>query len=140
MRRRLAVMMFLQYAALGAWAVTLPTLLMAQPHEGGLCLSGQQVGLIFATYAIAAIGSPFVVGLLADRFFAAQRLFAVLHLTSALILLVCCVFVVWQREELRFELNKAAMCEEKHGSLWRDIWERDSVQAFLEHPSTYQHG
>src|SRR5438105_12588502 len=119
MRRRLAVMMFLQYAVLGVWGVTLPTFLMAPPHEGGLSLSAQQVGLLFGTFAIAAMGTPFVVGLLADRFFAAQRLFAVLHLLCGVALLICFVFVVRQRDELRFELNKTAMDEGKYGDLWR---------------------
>lgn len=90
MRRRLAVMMFLQYAILGVWGVTLPTFLMAPPHEGGLSLSGQQVGLLFSTFAIAAILSPFVAGLLADRFFAGQRLFALLHILGTIVL-----FLFW---------------------------------------------
>ena len=37
-RIQLSVMMFLQYAVLGVWGVTLPTFLMAAPHEGAFCL------------------------------------------------------------------------------------------------------
>jgi nucleoside transporter len=101
MRRRLAVMMFLQYAILGVWGVTLPTFLMAPPHEGGLSLSGQQVGLLFGTFAIAAMGTPFVIGLLADRFFASQRLLAVLHLLGAVFLTILFVYVVLSRSQMR---------------------------------------
>ncbi len=92
-------MMFLQYAILGVWGVTLPTFLLAPPHEGGLSLSGQQVGLLFATFAIAAMGTPFVVGLLADRFFASQRLYAALHLLGAVFLTFLFAAVVDERTE-----------------------------------------
>ena len=69
LRLRLSVLMFLQYAALGGWCVTLPSFLRASPNDGGLSLSGQQVGWLYATFAIAAILSPLVAGLLADTLF-----------------------------------------------------------------------
>jgi nucleoside transporter len=139
-RRRLAVMMFLQYAVLGVWGVTLPTFLMAPPYEGGLALSAQQVGLLFATFAIAAMSTPFVVGLLADRFFASQRLFAALHLLCATATLACFVFAVRQRDELHYQLTKTVMDEEQFGDLWRQIWEREDVALFLQYPDAYDRG
>ncbi|MBX7103748.1 MAG: MFS transporter [Gemmataceae bacterium] len=87
MRTRLAAMMFLQYFIMGVWNVTLPTFLMAPPHEGGLALSGQQVGLLYATHAVAGSIAPFLVGLLADRFFEAQRVLGMLHIGGAGVLL-----------------------------------------------------
>jgi nucleoside transporter len=78
---RLGLMMLLQYFIWGAWYVTLATWLAA------LHFSGQQIGWIAGTTAIGAIVSPFLVGLVADRLFATQRLLGVLHALGAATLL-----------------------------------------------------
>jgi nucleoside transporter len=80
---RLAGLMFVQYFVMGLWAVTLGAFLMGSPHEGGLNLSARHVGLIYSTFAIAATLAPLLVGLIADRLFATQRVLAVLHLIGA---------------------------------------------------------
>src|SRR2546426_1595912 len=78
---RLSLMMFLNYVVWGAWYVTIGTYLTAT-----LKFSGTQAGAIFGTTALACMISPFFVGLMADRFFATERVLATLHLLGAALL------------------------------------------------------
>lgn len=77
-RLRLSILMFLEYFTWGAWYVTMGTYLIT-----ALKADAVQVGAAYANLSIAAIISPFFVGLIADRFFAAQKVLAVLHLAGA---------------------------------------------------------
>lgn len=76
---RLSAMMFLQFFIWGAWFVTLGTYLV----QGPLQASASQVATAFLSQSIGAIVAPFLVGLVADRYFAAQRILALLHLVGA---------------------------------------------------------
>lgn len=80
---RLALMMFLQYAALGAWVVPLSGWLVKPAAMGGLGFNSQQTASIYMTLAVGGLVAPFITGLLADRYFASEKLVGILHLAMA---------------------------------------------------------
>lgn len=73
--------MFLQYYIWGAWYPSMGTYLAHQLKFGGA-----QIGVTYGAFAIGAIISPFFVGLIADRFFAAEKLLAVLGFAGGIVL------------------------------------------------------
>src|SRR5215471_6676828 len=81
LKARLCFMMFLNYVIWGAWYVTIGTYLTAT-----LKFSGTHAGAIFGTTALASMISPFFIGLVADRFFATEKVLATLHFLGALLL------------------------------------------------------
>lgn len=75
---QLSTMMFLEFFIWGAWFVTLGTFLGAN-----LGASGAQTAAAFSTQSFGAIIAPFVIGLIADKYFNAERILGILHLCGA---------------------------------------------------------
>jgi len=78
---QLSLMMFLQFFIWGGWFVTLGTFL-----GNNLGASGAETGMAFSTQSWGAIIAPFFIGLIADRYFNAERILGVLHLVGALLM------------------------------------------------------
>ncbi|APS40081.1 nucleoside transporter [Salegentibacter agarivorans] len=88
-RFQLSTMMFLEFFIWGGWFVTLGTFL---PQN--LEATGAQTAMAFSTQSWGAIVAPFIIGLIADRFFNAERILGVLHLIGALLL-----YMMFQAED-----------------------------------------
>jgi len=77
-RVQLSVMMFLEFFIWGGWFVTLGTFLGAN-----LQASGGQIANVYSTQSWGAIIAPFIIGLIADRYFNAEKILGVLHIAGA---------------------------------------------------------
>jgi sugar phosphate permease len=73
--------MFLEFFIWGAWFVTLGTFL-----GNNLNASGSESAMAFSTQSYGAILAPFVIGLIADKYFNAERILGILHLVGAVLM------------------------------------------------------
>ena len=80
-RIKLSIFMFLQYLIWGSWYVS-----MASYLSKTLQFSGEQIGLAYGAFAIGAMIAPFFVGLIADRYFASEKILAFLGIFGGLLL------------------------------------------------------
>jgi nucleoside transporter len=80
-RFQLSLMMFLEFFIWGGWFVTMGTFL-----GNNLGASGAETAMAYSTQSWGAIIAPFIIGLIADRFFNAERILGVLHLVGAFLM------------------------------------------------------
>jgi nucleoside transporter len=78
---KLSVMMLLEYFIWGAWYVTMATYMSEYLHS-----SGADIGGAYSALALATMISPFFIGMVADRFFAAQKILGVFHIIGGILL------------------------------------------------------
>ncbi len=78
---QLSFMMFLEFFIWGGWFVTMGTFLSQSFNA-----SGSQLAQAYETQSIGAIIAPFIIGLIADRYFSAQKILGLLHILGAVIL------------------------------------------------------
>ena len=74
-------MMFLEFFIWGAWFVTLGTFL-----GNNLRATDGEIALAFSTQSWGAIIAPFVIGIIADRYFNAERILGILHVLGAVLM------------------------------------------------------
>lgn len=89
-RLKLSIMMFLEFFIWGAWFVTLGTFL-----GNNLKATGSETAAIFSTQSWGAIIAPFIIGLIADRYFNAEKILGILHLVGAFLM-----YQMYQSEEV----------------------------------------
>ncbi len=80
-RAQLCFMMFLEFFIWGAWFVTLGTFL-----GNNLKATDGEIALAFSTQSWGAIIAPFVIGIIADRYFNAEKILGILHLLGAVLM------------------------------------------------------
>ncbi|WP_291104193.1 MULTISPECIES: nucleoside permease [unclassified Flavobacterium] len=80
-RIKLSFMMFLEFFIWGSWFVTLGTFLASNLHA-----SGSETASVFSTQSWGAIIAPFIIGLIADRYFNAEKILGILHLVGAFLM------------------------------------------------------
>lgn len=78
---KLSIMMFLEFFIWGGWFVTLGTFL-----GNNLNATGAETGMAYSTQSWGAIIAPFIIGLIADRFFNAEKILGVLHIIGAILM------------------------------------------------------
>ncbi len=83
LKARLSTFNFLQYFIWGAWYVSMGTYL-----ANVLKFSGQEIGAAYGAFAIGSMISPFFVGLIADRYFASEKILAMLGVLGGAVMCV----------------------------------------------------
>jgi NHS family xanthosine MFS transporter len=79
---RLTILNFFELFVFGAWLISLGGYL-----GGQLQFSGAQIGKIFMTLGIASIIMPAIIGIIADKYINAQKLFGMVHILGAVFLI-----------------------------------------------------
>ncbi len=79
---RLTVMNFMQFFVWGAWLISFGAYM-----SKALGFTGLQIGSIYGTMGVASLFMPGLMGIIADRWLNAERLYGILHLAGAALIL-----------------------------------------------------
>lgn len=82
-KSRLVLMNFLEFFVWGSWLISLGAYMIVTLH-----FTGGQVGAVYATMGIASLFMPAIMGIIADRWMNAERVFGICHIAGALMLLL----------------------------------------------------
>lgn len=101
-KSRLVIMNFLQFFVWGAWLITIANYWFGTKHW-----DGTEFGAIFSTMGIASLFMPTIIGIIADKWINAERLYSLLH-----ILYACCLIYLAQVDNTNtfFTVMLLAMC------------------------------
>lgn len=99
---RLVVMNFLQFFVWGSWLITIGAYWFQNKHWGGA-----QFGAIFSTMGIASLFMPSLMGVVADRWINAEKLYGLLHILGAVML---CIVPMIDRPNVLFWVMLVNMC------------------------------
>ncbi|MDX2037074.1 MAG: MFS transporter [Isosphaeraceae bacterium] len=91
LRIRLSLMMFLQYFVFGIWLPMLATYI----GKDGLDFTLEQTGYMFAVYGMGAVLGPFILGQVADRYLATERVLGLAHMLGAGVLFMTAQFTTF---------------------------------------------
>ncbi|MFJ7735781.1 nucleoside permease [Lysinibacillus sp. NPDC097287] len=82
-KNRLKIMIFLQFFIWGCWLITLGSYMINTLH-----FSGSQVGAVYGASGLASLIMPSLIGVIADRWMKANRLYGICHFIGAICLLI----------------------------------------------------
>ena len=91
-KSKLSIMMFLEFFIWGCWFVTMGTFL-----SQAFSSSGSQISLAYSTQSWGAIISPFIIGLIADRYFDAEKFLAIIHIIGGGLLFMCSIALGFEK-------------------------------------------
>ena len=106
-KHRLTLMSFFQFFVWGAWLITIATYYFTSPMGAGMD-AGKKFGDIFSTLAISSIFMPAIVGIIADKWLDAEKLYGILHILYGLVLLY--VPQVQDADTLYYVILAAMIC------------------------------
>ena len=91
-KSKISIMMFLEFFIWGCWFVTMGTFL-----SQAFSSSGSQISLAYSTQSWGAIISPFIIGLIADRYFDAEKVLAIIHIIGGGLLFMCSIALGFEK-------------------------------------------
>jgi MFS transporter, NHS family, xanthosine permease len=81
-KNKLTLMSFLQFFVWGAWLITIANYWFETKHWGGA-----EFGAIFSTLGLSSIIMPALIGIMADKWINAEKLYGILHIIGGIILI-----------------------------------------------------